>query len=49
MALGGAAMGVTTSEQTSLHTDALPNTLNTNKLVLAVSCISCAGLCLYST
>ncbi|XP_016890788.1 CREB-binding protein isoform X2 [Cynoglossus semilaevis] len=35
MALGGAAMGVTTSEQTSLHTDALPNTLNTNNQLLA--------------
>ncbi|XP_029951140.1 CREB-binding protein isoform X4 [Salarias fasciatus] len=30
MALGGATMGVTTSEQTNLHTDSLPNTLNTN-------------------
>lgn len=35
MALGGAAMGVTTSEQTNLHTDSLPNTLNTNKSVPA--------------
>lgn len=33
MALGGAAMGVATSEQTNLHTDSLPNALNTNKSV----------------
>lgn len=33
MALGNAAMGVPTSEQTNLHTDSLPNTLNTNKSV----------------
>ena len=33
MALGGAAMGVTTSEQTNLHSDSLPNSLNTNKSV----------------
>lgn len=33
MALGGAAMGVATSEQTNLHTDSLPNTLNANKSV----------------
>ncbi|XP_047189650.1 CREB-binding protein isoform X4 [Scophthalmus maximus] len=35
MALGGAAMGVTTSEQTNLHTDSLPNTLNTNNQLLS--------------
>uniref|UniRef100_A0AAQ5ZIQ9 histone acetyltransferase n=1 Tax=Amphiprion ocellaris TaxID=80972 RepID=A0AAQ5ZIQ9_AMPOC len=35
MALGGATMGVTTSEQTNLHTDSLPNSLNTNKSVRA--------------
>lgn len=35
MALGGAAMGVTTSDQTNLHTDSLPNALNTNKSVPA--------------
>lgn len=28
-------MGVPTSEQTNLHTDSLPNTLNTNKSVPA--------------
>ncbi|KAM9314702.1 CREB-binding protein isoform 2-T2 [Pholidichthys leucotaenia] len=33
MALG-AAMGVTTSEQTNLHTDSLSNTLNTNNQLL---------------
>lgn len=33
MGLGGATLGVTTSEQTNLHTDSLPNTLNTNKSV----------------
>lgn len=33
MALGGGTMGVTTSEQTNLHTDSLSNTLNTNKSV----------------
>lgn len=33
MALGGTAMGVTTSDQTNLHTDAVPNALNTNKSV----------------
>ncbi|XP_044047241.1 histone lysine acetyltransferase CREBBP isoform X7 [Siniperca chuatsi] len=35
MALGGAAMGVTTSDQTNLHTDPLPNTLNTNNQLLS--------------
>ncbi|KAG7485366.1 CREB-binding protein isoform X2 [Solea senegalensis] len=35
MALGGAAMGVTTSEQTNLHSDSLPNTLNTNNQLLS--------------
>ncbi|XP_077426453.1 histone lysine acetyltransferase CREBBP isoform X2 [Vanacampus margaritifer] len=35
MALTGAAMGVTTSEQTSLHTDSLPNALNTNNQLLS--------------
>ncbi|XP_047434584.1 CREB-binding protein isoform X4 [Mugil cephalus] len=35
MALGGATMGVTTSEQTNLHTDSLPNTLNTNNQLLS--------------
>ncbi|XP_061536690.1 CREB-binding protein isoform X2 [Phycodurus eques] len=34
MALTGATMGVTTSEQTGLHTDSLPNTLNTNNQLL---------------
>lgn len=33
MTLGGATMGVTTSDPTSLHTDPLPNALNTNKSV----------------
>lgn len=40
MALGGTAMGVTTSDQTSLHADSVPNALNTNKSVLAKSSIS---------
>ncbi|XP_041640208.1 histone acetyltransferase p300 isoform X4 [Cheilinus undulatus] len=35
MALGGATMGVTTSDQTNLHTDSLPNTLNTNNQLLS--------------
>ncbi|XP_049901287.1 CREB-binding protein [Epinephelus moara] len=35
MALGGATLGVTTSEQTNLHTDSLPNTLNTNNQLLS--------------
>ncbi|XP_023128087.1 CREB-binding protein isoform X5 [Amphiprion ocellaris] len=35
MALGGATMGVTTSEQTNLHTDSLPNSLNTNNQLLS--------------
>ncbi|CAB1443227.1 unnamed protein product [Pleuronectes platessa] len=35
MALGGAAMGVTTSEQTNLHSDSLPNSLNTNNQLLS--------------
>ncbi|TMS23874.1 CREB-binding protein [Larimichthys crocea] len=35
MALGGAAMGVTTSDQTNLHTDSLPNALNTNNQLLS--------------
>ncbi|KAM6942282.1 CREB-binding protein isoform 1-T1 [Lycodopsis pacificus] len=35
MALGGAALSVTTSEQTNLHTDSLPNTLNTNNQLLS--------------
>lgn len=35
MALGGTAMGVTTSDQTSLHTDSVPNALNTNRSVYA--------------
>lgn len=35
MALGGATLGVITSEQTNLHTDSLPNALNTNKSVPA--------------
>ncbi|PWA14887.1 hypothetical protein CCH79_00014256 [Gambusia affinis] len=35
MALGGGAMGVTTSEQTNLHTDSLSNTLNTNNQLLS--------------
>uniref|UniRef100_A0A1A8F557 histone acetyltransferase n=1 Tax=Nothobranchius korthausae TaxID=1143690 RepID=A0A1A8F557_9TELE len=30
MALGSGTMGVATSDQTNLHTDSLPNTLNTN-------------------
>uniref|UniRef100_A0A8C4IIE3 histone acetyltransferase n=1 Tax=Dicentrarchus labrax TaxID=13489 RepID=A0A8C4IIE3_DICLA len=34
MALGGATMGVTTSDQTNLHADSLPNTLNTNNQLL---------------
>ncbi|XP_041838054.1 CREB-binding protein isoform X5 [Melanotaenia boesemani] len=33
--LGGGTMGVTTSEQTNLHTDSLPNTLNTNNQLLS--------------
>lgn len=28
MTLGGGTIGVTTSDQTNLHTDSLPNTLN---------------------
>lgn len=39
MALGGATMGVTTSDQTNLHTDSLPNALNTNKSVPTNNCI----------
>ncbi|XP_030279658.1 CREB-binding protein isoform X5 [Sparus aurata] len=35
MALGGATMGVTTSDQTNLHTDSLPNALNTNNQLLS--------------
>lgn len=35
MALGGTAMGVTTSDQTNLHTDSVPNALNTNRSVYA--------------
>ncbi|XP_045903042.1 histone lysine acetyltransferase CREBBP isoform X4 [Micropterus dolomieu] len=35
MALGGATMGMTTSDQTNLHTDSLPNTLNTNNQLLS--------------
>ncbi|XP_067353867.1 CREB-binding protein isoform X2 [Channa argus] len=35
MALGSATMGVTSSEQTNLHTDSLPNTLNTNNQLLS--------------
>ncbi|KAM6940394.1 histone lysine acetyltransferase CREBBP-like [Xenentodon cancila] len=35
MTLGGGTMGVTTSEQTNLHTDSLPNTLNTNNQLLS--------------
>ncbi|XP_033976318.1 CREB-binding protein isoform X2 [Trematomus bernacchii] len=35
MALGGGTLGVTTSDQTNLHTDALPNTLNTNNQLLS--------------
>lgn len=31
-------MGVTTSDQTNLHTDSLPNALNTNKSVPANNC-----------
>nr|XP_061778723.1 CREB-binding protein isoform X2 [Nerophis lumbriciformis] len=33
--LAGATIGVTTSEQTNLHTDSLPNTLNTNNQLLS--------------
>ncbi|XP_047220315.1 CREB-binding protein isoform X2 [Girardinichthys multiradiatus] len=35
MPLGGGTMGVTTSEQTNLHTDSLSNALNTNNQLLA--------------
>ncbi|XP_034712651.1 CREB-binding protein isoform X3 [Etheostoma cragini] len=35
MALGGATLGVITSEQTNLHTDSLPNALNTNNQLLS--------------
>uniref|UniRef100_A0A8C2WE27 histone acetyltransferase n=1 Tax=Cyclopterus lumpus TaxID=8103 RepID=A0A8C2WE27_CYCLU len=35
MALGGATLAVTTSEQTNLLTDSLPNTLNTNNQLLS--------------
>ncbi|XP_029706547.1 CREB-binding protein isoform X5 [Takifugu rubripes] len=35
MALGGTAMGVTTSDQTNLHTDSVPNALNTNSQLLS--------------
>ncbi|XP_034544280.1 CREB-binding protein isoform X3 [Notolabrus celidotus] len=35
MALGGAALGVASSDQTNLHTDSLPNTLNTNNQLLS--------------
>uniref|UniRef100_H3D9B5 histone acetyltransferase n=1 Tax=Tetraodon nigroviridis TaxID=99883 RepID=H3D9B5_TETNG len=35
MALGGAAMGVTTSDQTNLHADSVPNALNTNNQLLS--------------
>lgn len=31
-------MGVTASDQTSLHTDSLPNALNTNKSVPSTAC-----------
>lgn len=37
MALGSATMGVTTSDQTNLHTDSVPNALNTNKSVSTVT------------
>lgn len=40
MALGGAALGVTNSDQTNLHADSVPNALNTNKSVLAKNYIS---------
>lgn len=40
MALGGSALGVTTSDQTNLHADSVPNTLNTNKSVLTKNYIS---------
>ena len=33
MGLGGGTMGVTSSEQTNLHSDSLPNSINTNKSV----------------
>lgn len=33
ISLGGATMGVATSDQTNLHTDSMPNSLNTNKSV----------------
>lgn len=32
-------MGVTTSDQTNLHTDSLPNALNTNRSVGTVNCV----------
>ncbi|XP_040042499.2 CREB-binding protein isoform X1 [Gasterosteus aculeatus] len=35
MALGSGALSVATSEQTNLHTDSLPNTLNTNSQLLS--------------
>ncbi|KAF1394948.1 hypothetical protein PFLUV_G00006420 [Perca fluviatilis] len=35
MVLGGATLGVITSEQTNLHTDSLPNALNTNNQLLS--------------
>ncbi|KAI3352943.1 hypothetical protein L3Q82_019524 [Scortum barcoo] len=35
MALGGATMGVATSDQSNLHTDSLPNALNTNNQLLS--------------
>ncbi|XP_034021529.1 histone lysine acetyltransferase CREBBP-like [Thalassophryne amazonica] len=35
MALGGTALAVPTSEQNNLHTESLPNALNTNSQLLA--------------
>lgn len=32
-------MGVTTSDQTNLHTDSLPNALNTNRSARTVNCV----------
>lgn len=40
MALGGTALGVSSSDQTNLHADSVPNALNTNKSVLAKNYIS---------
>ncbi|XP_028303327.1 CREB-binding protein isoform X3 [Gouania willdenowi] len=35
MVLGSAVMGVTSAEQTNMHSDSLPNTLNTNNQLLS--------------